>query len=882
MSSHPHLSPIVEFLGQDAGAGGPFALLGLLHQIESQEQIVRACNRRLHQIDRHRHRSTPDAGEVRLAVHAAASQLLDPKLRSQLAKSWPAGIPMSVPKAWKPSLRASRLTPAFIQRARLLIAASGGWNATARKRLAYFARVNRVTALELIGALSPPKDLPPAASHEPVKPTIDRLHFVDPPPRGSPEWFVAYTLLFIVGGAVLTTILVSPIQQVRDSKPSALTPVPSPEQNAQDEPASSPHLMTQEREEFTHYTAIAHELDQLVARSQSDPAKSIERFATIYPQFVDSWLAFPEPALQRSGLQIAEFVRRVSSSPESTQAVLPVFYCDTTTDDPSKPMIRSAVIDVVLSEPGLSNNARAQLETIRKQCSSNDPRPTQDIIAALVTVAGLQAVDSRTDDSQWWSKWIQGVRAITSSDEDQRTRLVLSAMSARLRDQGSISETWDRTVIELVNAVSWRDGTPSRYWLLSQFADESVSTARLAALTSALAIHSGANQIDAQMVLNPSSTFIQRQQLAQAFRLAWSVDSADSSASDVYSELVNELHIRVSITPTQMDQSQGIRAMVELARLNTAAWQFANGHDELATETLGEADEQIGVSKTAHPVVLAATARDTQWAEDAINAQGASELGVLFAHLVQDDGPGVNSAYALVHLATLHANSEIRSLASTQIVRYKQHPSVLIAIDRAIGGSRISSRLEQLVLKVVAQPLPARTDDSWYQQTHRALLSLLTSALAQSIETELSALEEELGNTYSARLSNQESSILSTANALSNARQRYRQLLFELRSQSEQSFEELQRLSTIEVTLAVRIVRAKSSMHQFLAYQQAVCELHSVRVELAVPGSSFPVGDVMAQLDTRLDQSKTLLDQMIQTERCIAQLWVIWFEGGAP
>lgn len=882
MSHEPSQSPIVEFLGADAGVGGPFALLGLLHQIESQEQIIRACNRRLHQIDRHRHRSTPDAGEVRLAVHAAASQLLDPNLRAQLAKRWPAGTPMAVPKAWKPSRKATRLTPAFVQRARLLIGASGGWNATARKRLAHFARVNRVTALELIGELSPAKDLPPTASQKPTKPTIDRVHLVEPPPRGSPEWLVAYTLLFIVGGAVLATILVSPIQQVRDSQPSASTPVSNPDQKAIADSDPSSQSFIRDREEFTHYTAIAHELDQLVSRSQSDPAKSIERFATIYPQFVDSWLAFPEPALQRSGLQIAEFVRRVSSSPESTRAVLPVFYCDITIGDPTKAMIRSAVIDVVLSEPELSANARAQLETIRKQCSSNDPRPTQDIVAALVTVAGLQAVDSHSDEPQWWSKWIRGVRAITSSDEDQRTRLVLSAMSARLRDQSSGGEPWEQAVIELVNAVSWREGTPSRYWLLSQFADEAVSTPRLAALTAALAIHSGANKIDAQMVLNPSATFIQRQQLAQAYRLAWSVDSSDPSASDTYSELVNELHIRVSITPTQMDQSQGIRAMVELARLNTAAWQFANGYDALATETLHDAGEKIGAPKTANPVDLAATARDTQWAEDAINANDASELGALFGQLVQDDGPGVNSAYALVHLATLHTNSEMRSLASTQVVRYKQHPSILLAIDHAIGGSRISTRLEQLVLKIVDQPLPARTDEAWYQQSHRALLGLLSAALAQAIETELSVLEEELGISYSARITNQESSILSTANALSSARQRYRQLLFELRSPAEQSYEELQQFKIIEASLAVRIIRARSSMHQFLAYQHAICDLHSIRIERAIPGSSFPVGDAMAQLDTRLDQSKTLLDQMVQAERCIAQLWVIWFEGGAP
>ncbi|MBL4699268.1 MAG: hypothetical protein JKX70_10585, partial [Phycisphaerales bacterium] len=93
MSVSPSQSPIIEFLGDDAGTGGPFAILGLPHEIVSDDQIVRACLRRLNQIDHHRHRSTPDAQEVRLAVHAAGSQLLDSALREQLAMRWPPGTP---------------------------------------------------------------------------------------------------------------------------------------------------------------------------------------------------------------------------------------------------------------------------------------------------------------------------------------------------------------------------------------------------------------------------------------------------------------------------------------------------------------------------------------------------------------------------------------------------------------------------------------------------------------------------------------------------------------------------------------------------------------------------------------------------------------------
>lgn len=886
---HSKPSPIVEFLGKDAGAGGPFALLGLPHRIDSAEQIIRACNRRLHQIDHHQHRSTPDAGEVRLAVHAAASQLLDPALKAELAARWPEGVAMSVPKAWKPAPTTSKLSPGFLRNARLLIAASGGWNATARKRLAHFAKMNRVAAVELVSALCPPKQQAKPEGKRYEKPkkahTTQSVYLIDPPPNTTLQWFAVYGLLLVVGGAVLMPYFVKPLGTERAVADSLTDGERLPQETQVGSQSELARVQTRpERESLSHYTAIAHELDQLVVRSQSDLEGSVDRFIVVYPQFIESWEAFPEPAIKRSALHIAEIVQRVSGSDELSETLRAVFGCQSNEDNPSERMIRAAVIDVVLSDPRLSTPARNRFESLRERCSSYNARANQDVIKSLVLIAGLEGVDTRTDDLQWWTRWINGVRAATSQDQDQRTRLVLSAMSARLRDQSLPGESWKKTVIELVNEVSWREGESSRYWLLSQFSDHAVTTARLAWLTEALATSSGAKQIDAQMVLNPSSTFLQRQELAQAYARAWSTPSSggagEASAIGQYSDITHEMRIRVSITPTRMDLAQSVQAAIEHARLNTAAWQFVHNQEAMSAESLTNASGSLGSVQSGTQIDLSVNQRDSLWAQDALGAKDANELRELFSQLVQADGPGVNSAYALVYLATLHANNEIRGAANRQIIKYKHHPSVLLALDHAIGGNRISVRLEQLVLSVIGQSLPERTDERWFELAHRVLLGRLALALAQRDPSELTILEEQLGAAYSARLAEGGLIVQQPTSAIESIRMRYRQLFDELWSIEHLPTELVHRLDRVESAHAIRIIRSQSPMHRFLAYQRGLCELMGVRIEHQIAGGSFQVGDVLSELDARLKQAQSISQQIAQAERCLSQLWILWLEGG--
>jgi len=78
-----HESVVVRFLGREAASGGPCALLGLPPDGFTDLDIVTARDKRMRLIDAHPQSQSAAADEVRLALHAATAQLLNPAVQSR-------------------------------------------------------------------------------------------------------------------------------------------------------------------------------------------------------------------------------------------------------------------------------------------------------------------------------------------------------------------------------------------------------------------------------------------------------------------------------------------------------------------------------------------------------------------------------------------------------------------------------------------------------------------------------------------------------------------------------------------------------------------------------------------------------------------------------
>ena len=891
--------PIIEFLGEQAGVGGPFALLGLTYEITSDEQIYQATKRRLTQISRHRHRSTPDADEVRLAVHTAASQLLDHALRKELMRRWPPGVPSSLPKAWRANPNTPRLSSKVIENAKQIVGASGGWNTTARKRLVYFARIKRIPALELIKELRPTRQSDPnprkkSSPQQALATTNEIVPLVDPPTASRLIWAGAYTVLLVLGASVAITAWYTHHTIIEHTTPRAQEDEGGPSSGALNR--SSPlrdEEIQSERTEFAHYTAIAHELDQIVAHTSTDMDGSIDRFEKIYPVFIEKWMAFPPPALDRSSLHIVELARRVAQNPTNADRIIQILQHQleqTPIDEPEKQMIQSVLISQVISDAGFSSMNRAALASLRQMHIDRlgfEPTRANSISQTLLTVIGLMGTDSKTDSPQWWGRWSKGLRVATANDTNQRGIFVLSALSARLKDESASSQAhpndgWPKAAQILVNLLPWRQGSPERFWLLRQFAEDGVSTTRLAPITEAIAVHSSAPQVNAQMVLNQTATGKQRQRIAELYKAAWGADQGQSGGRNQPNALANEIHIQVQLTPIATDEPQAIQYTLELASLNAAAWTSDPQTDP--SDYKNKIQSAAGIQTAGTELRLGnfdSSRRDSKWANDALSAQDTQALAQLFSQLVQDGGPGINAAYALVYLAINSTQSDIRAVALAQIVRYQDQPAVLLALDHAIGGKRVSSRLGQLISKVVPFPLPERTSQAYFIEAHNQLMALLVDARADSSQSPLTMFETQLASLYSVRINQSgNQSGKESANANEAIQALYHHQLKAASRAVRAANQDQSAVYSIQNHMAIRRARSAGPLQDFLSYQLGIGDLLVLETNAISPANRPALTSILAERDTRLRQAKTIYDQVAQAERAIAQIWIIRLESG--
>ncbi|MCB9840023.1 MAG: hypothetical protein H6809_00035 [Phycisphaeraceae bacterium] len=85
--------PIERFLGPEAAAGGPFALLGVAVGGCNEAAIRAGFERQMLRVDGHPQGDTPEGEEVRIALHTAAAQLMDASVREQMARRWAGVVP---------------------------------------------------------------------------------------------------------------------------------------------------------------------------------------------------------------------------------------------------------------------------------------------------------------------------------------------------------------------------------------------------------------------------------------------------------------------------------------------------------------------------------------------------------------------------------------------------------------------------------------------------------------------------------------------------------------------------------------------------------------------------------------------------------------------
>ena len=845
--SKSNQTPVVRFLGQDAGRGGPFALLGLPHTISSDAVINRAVQQRLRQIDCHPHRGTPDASEVRLAIHSAASQLRDPSLREHLMRRWPEGTPIDMPKAWATRKATQKLTPSLMRRARMIVGSSGGWNSTARRRLAHLARMNRLGALEIIKALGGQRG---TSARQPGHDRGGTLPQLPLGPSGGGGWLGAYAILGLLGCSLIVTVLLRPGHEAVPASPGA-TAMTEPDLGTTTKNPGIPS--TVDRDRLTHYTAIAHELDRLVARASTEPQAAMERFGTVYALFVDEWTAFPLDALQRATVNIAEFIVRLEAAGVETQRLTPLLAAAGT--EPDREMIVAGVIDVTLASPQLSTETRASLRMLRERISSSETIPRQQVRPSIIAIARHLALQHEDDDPEWWASWLQAVNHASGTEQHERDSLLIEALSARLQDQDNPDAQWLQVASSLVRALGWQSGSDERYWLLAQFGDAQVSTARLAMLTEALVSSSAAEGVDARMVLARDANISQRQQLEDAYEGAWFPAQTATGAGEGQgeSDLANQLRIAVTRFDTRVDDERALHEALGLTAISTAAVLYLQGNTQHSQELLQNPPTLKSTDAVDIGSQLRNDADDRAWAEKVANCNSAAELRPYLDTLLSSDSIGINSAHALVHLAVREPELELRELAIAQLTRLNDQISVLLAIDHALTDQRVSSRLDDLVTSVLSTTLPNRSDPAWFITARRLLLVRMSDSLGRSQQPQFNQLEHEIASLMAMRLHSlgfDADPDLQGPEALLGTLNQLRRMTLQTQGARYDRMEGA--LGEIDAQAIVMRARAESTLQQYLTELVYEMQLRRTEIDAVFPGTTGVLENLARDYNTRM------------------------------
>tara|TARA_R110002096_G_scaffold173781_9_gene348998 strand:+ start:195220 stop:197859 length:2640 start_codon:yes stop_codon:yes gene_type:complete len=859
-----HDGLIAEFLGQDASIGGPFAVLGLRYDPIDKAMILHACQARLMQINEHRRSQTPAADEVRLAVHAAGSQLLDPELRMELAKHWPEGTGIQVvaaesPVAWRVDTE-THLDPGLLNQALTVLGACGGWNTRSRKRLGQFARMHQVSAAQLVNGIlgnRDPRQSDGSLNSGGIAMVMRGPSLVDGI-EGTLPWGLIPVAYAFMGLALISIGIITHEPAVRTAtnpSSSIATSAESTTVNENVRGQSDQRNLPERR----HYTAVAHELDQFRTTVVLDE-ESAKEFSELGGRLVEQWSEFPpedlDDAVESARLVLAGIINPALFQQAGSFLAVPD---DSRTESMLAAGLRSWMFGGTGREPAFVVFSER----------------SQEILAAGSFDAHLaKAFDERakksTDDPEWWSWWIGQLKAFATRSATQSERALYASVYQRLVESIAgdpavvdpvVVDQWERSARRIVQSVGWGEGDSSRGWMLGIVADPQVRSDRLAVLTKALVLYSSARGLGTEFVLNANDSMDTRELYLGKLRAAW--DTGAGAIDEVRDRLLSEINIQLSMTRGVQGREQAVNRAFDLARLNTACWA-KRADDQVVLHRMLDA---IGtpmpmVQATGVGLDLASPAGDALWATNARNLTDADALLNHLDQLDRFDRIGPKSAHALVYLAMQAPDLQVRSAAERAMLVRPDEPAILIALDRIAGASRTTRRMVQLINEYVMHDGdPGDQAGTRQALLHRLIkIGMLQDNSSENLMQSFEAAMTELVGLRGAR------------SVPDGARGVYEDMIEGMVADG------VVVPSQVRAKLLIRLRKASGPMQRFIAYESAVLELMAFAVSNENPGALSRVEQILVELESRQLETDDAVFQMMLIERAMANLWVVLLE----
>lgn len=918
---------ISRLLGAEAAGGGPLALLGVQGSTVGDDAVRSALESRLAEVDRHPLAHSMDAEQVRMALHAAAAQLLDPALRALILglnrprseRAIPAAAPVDEPPNAVPE--------EAIADARLVIARHRGINDSSLRRIAAIAGDAGVGVQDLLAAVAarlatsapaPPiardvDSVPPSLSGEPdlgAAPFPEEIdHATHTLRNAAVIAVVAIGLLAVAVGVVweITSAMRVPTRVADAPAPAPIAPPAAPKRDGPlfpvEKGAAPPKPAPADPVSLVRVlTASAEEVSAV-------PDTAIANFEGAMRALADLWPTLTPDRLAAAQDGVVEFLYRAARDPATTRRAADAIAAPAGEWVRGKPPLAEAQVLPGIWSFGLLSRLAREREL---------PAAAQQAFEALATAAGVGAAKSvgsfqvgataaafrlptllvipaegataaRVSPSGAWKRWISAVEAISRDDGVLRERLLLAGLETLLTqgpDPERANEAGEIAAL-LTSSISWRAGDDSRARLLAWFDNQSISATDLNAITEHLALRSAAEGVDVSMVVPRGADQAARDEMKSRFAAVWtSVDAPTRDALAAEWQKVAKERIEASRAPGTPTGS--LTGAVIFSRLNDAAARIASGDAPGAGDLLRRLDDPIrAIALTAPAPVdrdMDEGGDDGSWAVRYLAAEkNIPQRSALLTELESSNGALSRvSAEVLAMDAVRGAPAAIRRRAQRIVLKFSGQPAMVNAILELAPSVPPTNESADLIRSVAAASLPALRDALWRAAVRRVLVErLLQLIAARSDHGVVDKLAEQLSLSYVARTSTGSQSA-SSASAEAPARSYALWWLRRCQSLTPGGREPLT-LDQIERRRAGRERLAAGLVQAFAADQVWVFELFAFATATERPADAPAVAAIIDAVAASRRGAAHVFDQVLAAERGQTELWMLRLkELGAP
>jgi len=917
VSGRARPDPVARFLGADRAGRGPFVLLGVGAESLTDARVIEAMNEQLARANAHPEADTPEADEVRLAIHAAAAQLLDPAVRRHLLERYRGAPTGGPPRRPVPTLGSEAL--AIEHDALLTLARYGGWNRESLRRLTLLAHARGIPNDRVRDVLVSLAHHRHAGGAHPVHRAAPAPGRVPLPPPPTPDEFMRQPRTMLVsdlvvfGAAAASVITLAAVMLVlftgnntpkKQATPASPSPVPSETAPAEktETPATPAPEQTSTPSEpdgrlRSDPTSLVRDLRAAIDGLSIDPVESREAFARSIARFQGEWPQMPTDRLRAASVAVVEYVYRASGSLELLDAVVSLIASPAELLDGPAPLDADSIDRAAWSvgmltrltrERDLPAVVRGRAErTLSRALDGHLPGGQQTmedgLVAALASMPARLLPGDGVDPGLVgaWERWIAAVDAACGSDAELRTAVLLRGLDTLVREAPEPSD--DERVFEaiglVVGALTWREGEASRAWVVRAFDARAVTNADLEAVTTALASRSSARGVDITMILRRRDNDRQRVSMRDRYARVWGI--GDAPAQDRLARRWLDAADRAIAAPEPEGSGDALARTIELSRLSEAAALRWAGSFDAAEKVLDLADQPPTALSRLRGRSIDPDAR-LDWAVRYRGARQHIDQRLKLLSEVSGGGAlGSMAAEVLAYDAVRGSPARVREAAYAAAVRHSSDPAMVNALLELLPRMPRTMGNARLVAEASLSPFRRPNASDWEYESRRALVSRLLELIAS--RGEFGAIDDqahELAESYQRRAapSHEDPGDPPDVPDAGGLARRW----LRLAGSSMPSGGAVGRADEIQARLDARLSIANGPIQTFHARQLAACEFMAFVVSGEQPDLADEVRVVLDDLGARRRSAGHIFEQVEAAEAAMLRLWIIRYGEVSP